>query len=142
MTNQAKFLWRWAWKVGARVVAAERPTRRCLGYMIANVPAEPEIDEMKQSTHAYSDHMLMYCSCQIRGEPRTRWRQQATAQYVPETCSKDKMATREVTEAWRKKESTRLSVNDAHELSAQYQELCREVETALVTAAPLCSNDG
>ena len=48
----------------------------------------------------------------------------------------------QVTQAWRKKESKYLSVNEAHVLSAQYQELCRAGETALATAAPLCNSDG
>ena len=131
---------------GARVVATEQPTRwggkRCLDYMITNVPAEPGIEEIQHSTQAYSDHKLMICSCQIRGEPRTRWRLQATAQYaIPENCSKDKWH-HEVTQAWRKKESNYQPVREAHELSAQYQQLCRDVESALATAAPLCNSDG
>ena len=106
------------------------------------MPAEPGIEEIKRSSQAYSDHKLMVCLCQIRGEPRTRWRLQATAQHaIPEICSKDKWHN-EVTQAWRKKESKYLSVSEAHELSTQYQELCREVETALATAAPLCNSDG
>ena len=80
---------------GARVVVTEQPTRwggkRCLDYMITNVPAKPGIEEIKHSSEAYSDHKLMICSCQIRGGPRTRWRLQATAQYlIPEIRSKDK----------------------------------------------------
>ena len=123
------------------MVATEQPTRwrgkRCLDDVITNVPAEPGIEKIKRSSKAYSDHKLMICSCQSRGEPRTRWRLQATAQYaIPENCSKD-IWHREVTQAWCKKESKYLSVNEANELSAQYQELCREVETALATAAPL-----
>ena len=128
------------------MVATEQPTRwggkRYLDYMITNVPAEPGIEEIQHSTQAYSDHKLMICSCQIRGEPRTRWRLQATAQYaIPENCSKDKWH-HEVTQAWRKKESNYQPVNEAHVLSAQYQELCRAGETALATAAPLCNSDG
>ena len=74
-------------------------------------------------------------------EPRTRWRLQATAQYaIPENCSKDKWH-HEVTQAWRKKESNYQPVREAHELSAQYQQLCRDVESALATAAPLCNSD-
>ena len=76
---------------GARVVPTRRGGKRCLDYMITNVPAEPGIEQIQHSTQAYSDHKLMICSCQIRGEPRTRWRLQATAQYaIPENCSKDK----------------------------------------------------
>ena len=62
---------------GARVVATQQPTRwggeRCLDYMITNVQAEPGIEEIKHSAQVYSDHKLMICSCQVRGEPRTRW---------------------------------------------------------------------
>ena len=47
-----------------------RRVNRCLDYMITNVPAEPGIEEIQHSTQAYSDHKLMICSCQIRGEPR------------------------------------------------------------------------
>ena len=110
--------------------------------MITNVPAEPGIEEIQHSTQAYSDHKLMICSCQIRGDPRTRWRLQATAQYtIPENWSKDKWH-HEVTQAWRKKENNYQPVCEAHELSAQYQQLCRDVESALAMAAPLCNSDG
>ena len=131
---------------GARVVATEQPTRwggkRCLDYMITNVPAEPGIGEIQHSTQAYSDHKLMICSCQIRGEPRVRWRLQATAQYaIPENCSKDRWH-HEVTQTWREKESRYQPVREARELSTQYQQLCREVEAALATAALLCNGVG
>ena len=95
---------------GARVVATEQPTqwegRRCLDCMITNVSAEPGVqDEIKHSTQAYSDPKLTHSSCQIRGEPHTRWRLQAAAQYpIPEICSKDKWQ-QEVSDAWRKKEN-------------------------------------
>ena len=58
--------------------------------MITHVLAEPGIEEIKHSSQAYSDHKLKSCSCQIRGELRTRWRLQATAQHaIPENSSKD-----------------------------------------------------
>ena len=104
--------------------------------MITNVPAEPGIAQ------AYSDHKLMICSCQIWGDSRIRWRLQATAKYaMPENCSKDKWQY-EVAQPWCKKESKYLSVNEAHELSDRYRELCPDVESALATAAPLRNCDG
>ena len=33
-------------------------------------------------------------------------------------------------------------MREAHELSAQYQQFCRDVESALATAVPLCNSDG
>ena len=69
---------------GARVVATGQPTRwkgkRCLDYMITNVPAEPGTKEIEHSSQACSDHRLMICSCQISW--RTT-RAMATAGHCP-----------------------------------------------------------